>query len=323
MAPPKEIATVIYHNGHITDDSVQRSVYTCANPIFIYVSRQTHSISAQLLDNDDIRGAVETILHNPQLISTEFYVPSSPQSSCPQLQLPPPQQLPYNNLDLNDPVSSYNNLEIKDALDIYTSYTQLLSKNDFFYAQQTSFDQQNHPSSQFMSPSQQPQTQTSNRNEHLIANEDPIILFHEENNDFNEDQQCNKRRGDSIVFPNRDVAILKRHLAQLETYLGSIKYMTRLPDIVIIVDQQEEYKALRECITFEIPTIFLIDTNCDPDLADISIPTNDDAIASIRLILNKLLEGFILYHINDQSDDQSDDEGVGGPTITSVAISPT
>ncbi|KAG5009200.1 hypothetical protein AAZX31_07G068200 [Glycine max] len=65
--------------------------------------------------------------------------------------------------------------------------------------------------------------------------------------------------------------------------------MTRLPDIVIIVDQQEEYKALRECITFEIPTIFLIDTNCDPDLADISIPTNDDAIASIRLILNKLV----------------------------------
>ena len=120
---------------------------------------------------------------------------------------------------------------------LYFIHTTIIQKW-FFYAQQTSFDQQNHHSSQFMSPSQQPQTQTSNRNEHLIANEDPIILFHEENNDFNEDQQCNKRRGDSIVFPNRDVAILKRHLAQLETYLGSIKYMTRLPDIVIIVDQQ-------------------------------------------------------------------------------------
>lgn len=65
--------------------------------------------------------------------------------------------------------------------------------------------------------------------------------------------------------------------------------MTGLPDIVIILDQQEEYTALRECITLGIPTICLIDTNCDPDLSDISIPANDDAIASIRLILNKLV----------------------------------
>ena len=81
-------------------------------------------------------------------------------------------------------MSSYNNLETQDTFDIYTLYTQLLSENDsFFDSQQTSFDQQNHPSSSFTSPSQQPQTQTSNRNEHLIANEDPIIRFHEENMD--------------------------------------------------------------------------------------------------------------------------------------------
>ncbi|KAF5941622.1 hypothetical protein HYC85_019264 [Camellia sinensis] len=75
-----------------------------------------------------------------------------------------------------------------------------------------------------------------------------------------------------------------------------------LPDIVIIVDQHEEYTALRECITLGIPTICLIDTNCDPDLGDISIPANDDAIASIRLILNKLVfaicEGRSSYIIN-------------------------
>ena len=86
----------------------------------------------------------------------------------------PPQQLSYNNLNLNNPVSSYSNLETRDLFDIYTSYTQLLSENDsFFYAQQTSFDQQNHPSSPFTPPSQQPQTLTSNRNEHPIANKDP------------------------------------------------------------------------------------------------------------------------------------------------------
>ncbi|WVZ03164.1 hypothetical protein V8G54_023970, partial [Vigna mungo] len=103
------------------------------------------------------------------------------------------------------------------------------------------------------------------------------------------DLRMQQKTGRFQSFPKKDAALLKRQLAQLETYLGGIQYMKGLPDIVIIVDQQEEYTALRECITLEIPTICLIDTNSDPDLADISIPANDDAIASIRLILNKLV----------------------------------
>nr|YP_009975265.1 ribosomal protein S2 [Drypetes hainanensis]QNK04606.1 ribosomal protein S2 [Drypetes hainanensis] len=90
-------------------------------------------------------------------------------------------------------------------------------------------------------------------------------------------------------LPKMEAARLKRRLSYLQTYMGGIQYMTELPDIVIIIDQQKEYKALRECITLGIPTISLIDTNSDPDLADISIPANDDTLASIRLILNKLV----------------------------------
>ncbi|TYH85251.1 hypothetical protein ES332_D02G252500v1 [Gossypium tomentosum] len=88
----------------------------------------------------------------------------------------------------------------------------------------------------------------------------------------------------------RDATMLKRQLSRLQTYLGEIKYMTRLPDIIIIVDQQEEYTALRECITLGIPTICLIYTNSDIDLTDISIPANDDAVASFQLILYKVVE---------------------------------
>uniref|UniRef100_A0A251TIZ8 Small ribosomal subunit protein uS2c n=1 Tax=Helianthus annuus TaxID=4232 RepID=A0A251TIZ8_HELAN len=62
--------------------------------------------------------------------------------------------------------------------------------------------------------------------------------------------------------------------------------LSRLPKEMRL---SREYTALQECITLGIPTICLIDTNCDPDLADISIPANDDAISSIRLILNKLV----------------------------------
>ncbi|KAI3875704.1 hypothetical protein MKW92_030926 [Papaver armeniacum] len=103
------------------------------------------------------------------------------------------------------------------------------------------------------------------------------------------DLRAEQKKGRLNRLPKRDATMLKRQLYHLQTYLGGIKYMTGLPDIVIIVDQQEEYTALRECVTLGIPKICLIDTNCDPDLADISIPDNDDAIASIRLILNKLV----------------------------------
>lgn len=96
----------------------------------------------------------------------------------------------------------------------------------------------------------------------------------------------------------RDAAILKRKLAVLQRYLSGIKYMKELPDIVIIMDQQREYIALRECITLGIPTICLIDTNCDPDLVDIPIPANDNDKVSIRWILNKLVSAICEGHSN-------------------------
>nr|AVM82805.1 ribosomal protein S2 [Pyrostegia venusta] len=101
------------------------------------------------------------------------------------------------------------------------------------------------------------------------------------------------------LYKKRDAAVMKRQLSGLQRYLGGIKYMTGLPDIVIILDQHKEYKALRECITLGIPTICLIDTNGDPDLADIPIPANSVGISSIRLILKKLVfaicEGHSIY----------------------------
>ena len=88
-------------------------------------------------------------------------------------------------------------------------------------------------------------------------------------------------------LPKKEAAMLKRQLDQLQKYLGGIRYMTSLPDIAIITNQQEESIALGECRILGIPTICLVDTDCDPDLVDIPIPANDDGIASIQLILNR------------------------------------
>nr|YP_008964856.1 ribosomal protein S2 [Schwalbea americana]CDJ38608.1 ribosomal protein S2 [Schwalbea americana] len=103
------------------------------------------------------------------------------------------------------------------------------------------------------------------------------------------DLRMEQKTGRLNRLPEKDAAVVTRQLSRLQTYLGGIKYMTGVPDIVIIVDQHNEYTALRECITLGIPTICLIDTNCDPDLADLPIPANDDAISSIHFILNKLV----------------------------------
>jgi small subunit ribosomal protein S2 len=66
--------------------------------------------------------------------------------------------------------------------------------------------------------------------------------------------------------------------------------MRKVPDIVVIVDQRREYNAVQECQKLGIPIVSLLDTNCDPDVVDIPIPANDDAIRSIKLIIGKLAD---------------------------------
>nr|WRK68004.1 ribosomal protein S2 [Phylloglossum drummondii] len=88
--------------------------------------------------------------------------------------------------------------------------------------------------------------------------------------------------------PEKEAATLEGQLAKLKKYLGGIEYMASLPDVVTIVGQREESIAIKECVILNIPTICLVDTDCDPDPADIPIPANDDARASIRWISDKL-----------------------------------
>jgi small subunit ribosomal protein S2 len=90
--------------------------------------------------------------------------------------------------------------------------------------------------------------------------------------------------------PKKEASVLRRELGKLQKYLGGIKTMRKIPDVVVIVDQRREYNAIQECQKLGIPIISLLDTNCDPDAVDIPIPANDDAIRSIKLILGKLAD---------------------------------
>lgn len=90
--------------------------------------------------------------------------------------------------------------------------------------------------------------------------------------------------------PKKEGAVLRRELSKLQKYLDGIKKMRKIPDIVVIVDQRREYNAILECQKLAIPIVSMLDTNCDPDIADIPIPANDDAIRSIKLIVGKLAD---------------------------------
>merc|ERR1712174_128194 len=92
--------------------------------------------------------------------------------------------------------------------------------------------------------------------------------------------------------------LTKKELDKLRKNLDGIKGMKNLPDVVIIIDQKQEMTAIRECRKLEIPIVSILDTNCDPDLIDIPIPGNDDALGSIKLILRLLTNSIIAGRSN-------------------------
>ena len=102
--------------------------------------------------------------------------------------------------------------------------------------------------------------------------------------------EIQEKDGTLSMMPKKESALLKKKLHKLRMYLNGIKYMTKLPDVVIVIDQHQDSTAIQECKKLGIPVIGIVDTNGDPSLVDIPIPANDDSITSIRCILKFLLE---------------------------------
>ena len=92
------------------------------------------------------------------------------------------------------------------------------------------------------------------------------------------------------LLPKKEASLRLKELAKLRKHLNGVKDMPRLPDVAIIVDQKREMTAVQECRKLGIPIISILDTNCDPDLVDVPIPGNDDAVRSIKLILKSLAD---------------------------------
>src|SRR6266446_2512359 len=115
---------------------------------------------------------------------------------------------------------------------------------------------------------------------------------------------------------------LDREREGLEKNLSGIKNMTRLPDVVFIIDVRKEEIAVAEANRLGIPVVAVVDTNCSPDGIDYVIPGNDDALRAVRLFASRIAESILEGQqiateggVVTQSGEETETEGAAAPGV--------
>jgi small subunit ribosomal protein S2 len=107
-----------------------------------------------------------------------------------------------------------------------------------------------------------------------------------------------RARGEHDRLPKKEILQIDREIERLNRHFGGVKTMTQLPGALFIVDPTMEYISTAEARRTDIPVVAMCDTNCNPDLIDYPIPSNDDAIRAVKLMSSRIadavLEGLAL-----------------------------
>ena len=102
-----------------------------------------------------------------------------------------------------------------------------------------------------------------------------------------------KERGDFDKLKKKERLTLQRQADKLEMRLGGIRKMIRLPDLLFVVDVRREDTAIHEANLLGIPVVAMVDTNCDPSKVDYVVPSNDDAIRAIKLMVGTIADAVV------------------------------
>jgi small subunit ribosomal protein S2 len=108
-----------------------------------------------------------------------------------------------------------------------------------------------------------------------------------------EDLERRKEAGEFDALPKKEAIRLQDELDKLQRMLGGLRRNYRVPDMVFIVDPHREAIAVAEANRLKLPIVAMVDTNCNPQLIDWPIPSNDDAIRAVRLIAAKIADAII------------------------------
>jgi len=99
--------------------------------------------------------------------------------------------------------------------------------------------------------------------------------------------------GEISRLTKKEGLIISREIERLEGLLGGVRKLARLPNAIFVVDVSRESTAIHEANLLNIPVVGMVDTNCDPHNIDYIIPSNDDAIRAIKLVVGKMADAVL------------------------------
>lgn len=100
------------------------------------------------------------------------------------------------------------------------------------------------------------------------------------------DMKQKREAGEYASFTKKERLLINRKIEKLERFFSGVASLTKPPDLIVIIDTHHEIGAVREAKRLSIPTIGVVDSNADPTEVSYPIPMNDDASASVNLILD-------------------------------------
>jgi small subunit ribosomal protein S2 len=123
-----------------------------------------------------------------------------------------------------------------------------------------------------------------------------------------------EKTGESKNFSKKEQARIAREREKIARNLDGIRRMTKVPGAIVLIDIKREHIAVKEAAKLRIPTVCLVDTDSNPDGADILIPGNDDAMRGIELIVSQLADAAELGKRGRQTgEDKDGEQSAGGP----------
>ena len=126
--------------------------------------------------------------------------------------------------------------------------------------------------------------------------------------------------GELDLLPKQEAATKRKDLERLQRTLGGMRDMVQLPSALFVIDVKREHLAIAEAHKLGIPIIGMTDSNGDPDAIDYLIPSNDDAIRSVRLITGVIADAASAGMIELESvSGMFDDEGAEAHAEAQVA----
>jgi small subunit ribosomal protein S2 len=96
-----------------------------------------------------------------------------------------------------------------------------------------------------------------------------------------------------LSYSKKMISTLTRERRKIQRNLEGIRYMTRLPEALLVIDPRREHIAVAEAKKLGVKVVALMDTDCDPDMVDLPIPGNDDSMRSIELVVKRLTDAIL------------------------------